>query len=166
MSVSRNRPPDRLILENRAVKYSDTRAALDHYEILIEPDEHGEIRGLPEDARPVHALLRPPQEPFQRPDLWSPGTHLITFLDSWQRAACGQPAKVVLPMAFDDADPDSCERCRKQTARWADDASGWWANRASRDAERSRREKEHEDAKVRHALRDNRRNADEEQNRV
>src|SRR5664279_3773685 len=92
------------------MKHADTRASLDHYDDLAEPHERAEIRGLPENASPVHCLPMP-LDPDARRRVSGKG---IIFLDSeqYQRAACDRLIKVVLPMTFNDADPDSCDGCR------------------------------------------------------
>jgi hypothetical protein len=140
------------------MKYADTRASLDHYDDLPEPDERGEIRGLPENASPVHSLPMP-LDPDARLRVSGRG---IIFLDSWQyqRAACDRLIKVVLPMTFNDADPDSCEGCRVETGKWAIDAQAWWARRNRRDETRQRRKQEAEDSAVQRALEERRQAGD------
>jgi hypothetical protein len=137
------------------VKHTDTRAALDHADTLAEPDDRGEILALPEDFAPVHAFLRPPVRAGSLKDEKWPPSKDVVFIergDNLRRAACGKVLKVILPMPFDETDTDSCQRCRTQVARWADDVAGWWAARDRQEAERLRHQEEAEVAAVRQAL--------------
>lgn len=128
------------------MKHPDTRAALVDHQLLPEPDERGEIYGLPELAAPIHALIK------QKPDragaaerrwqgqLSTQPIHLDP--GSADRAICGSFLKVILPMPFNDGDPDVCSRCQAEVADWATDPSAWWARQRRRDDRRRQREDE------------------------
>ena len=127
------------------MKHPDAHAGLDHYDRRREPDDHGELRALPEFPAPVHAVFRPPEtrtgwterrwEDYRR--------RAPVFLDSfsYESAACGKYVKVVLAQRFDDEDPDACPRCVAEAARRAEDAESWAKEQRRRqDARRARRE--------------------------
>ena len=127
------------------MKHADAHAALDHYDRQREPDDHGELRTLPEFPAPVHALFRPPETRSGRAVReWEEYRRRApVFLDSfsYENAACGTYVKVVLALPFDDEDPDACSACVAEAARRAADPESWWKEQRRRqDARRARRE--------------------------
>jgi hypothetical protein len=145
------------------MKHLGSRIAYDHYDDLAEPDEHGEIKGLPDDPAPVHVLLfQPPRHAYAaRGQERFEGPRAI-FLDagSYERAACGRFIKVVLPQSFNDADPDACPACARAAAWYTEDPAGFWRAQNARDWERHNREDEQTDFAVWRAREDARRHTE------
>lgn len=138
------------------MKYAGTRSALSTWERRGEPDNRGEVYRLPVDPRPVHALLRPPTpdsnagrvkilrmaseaRPWERVQSDNP-----VFLEprSGQQAACGLNVLVVLPLPFDDDDPDDCPGCAREVGVWSQDPESWWLTRSTRWRAQARRRTE------------------------
>ena len=128
------------------MKHDGTRAALDHFERLVEPDERGEVVGLPLDPEPVHCLIPQPSGLRFALARWSTEGRPV-FLERWdrERAACGRFVKVVMPQVFDDADEDACERCVAEVVKWAAEPEAWWEREYRRENKRYERDLERED---------------------
>jgi hypothetical protein len=130
------------------MKHADAHAALDHYDGRREPDDHGELRALPEHPAPVHALFRPETTTGWAEREWEGyRRHAPVFLDSfcYENAACGKYVKVVLALPFDDEDPDACPACVAEAARRAEDPEAWSAEQRRRRDARQARQEERED---------------------
>jgi hypothetical protein len=150
------------------MKHADAHAALDHYDRRREPDDHGELRALPEFPAPVHAVFRPTSYIGLAGRQWDEYRRRApVFLDSfsYENAACGKYVKVVLALPFDDEDPDACPACVAEAARRAADPEAWAKeHRRRQDARRWRREereREEEDAALWRQREHDRRQMDE-----
>lgn len=134
------------------MKHADTRAALDHHELMREPDERGEIYRLPAEVAPVHALLKPQASRSGTAERrWERHlSPLPVFLDgsSAERAACGVFVKVVLPLLFDDEPPECCPRCCAEVVSWVSGPAAWWTRRRQREDRSQQRKEEEEDIEL------------------
>ncbi|MFC9995783.1 hypothetical protein [Nocardia sp. NPDC127526] len=118
------------------MKYPKTNAALAEW-----TREKGTYeRGLPEEPGEAHAFI-----PWKFTHQYTLGpriqTDRPTFLEGGEaeRAACGKFVKVLLPMEFDDSDPDACPKCVRQVELWAFDPQAWKTAQQNKENARYRR---------------------------
>jgi hypothetical protein len=132
----------------------DTRSGFDHYDARRFPDRRGEIRALPLDPGPTHALLRPERDrQISREWRWHEPVAAVryaVFLDGheYERAACGRVIKVVLPFGFDAADPDACEYCARHVSAWLANPKQWWSDWREHQRAKASREREEADTQA------------------